>query len=53
MADNDIPYYINMGNSRSTSISLESGILGLFPEINSSFMTLEHWRENQLNKVGI
>jgi hypothetical protein len=53
MADNDIPYYINMGNSRSTYISLESGILGLFPEINSSFMTLEHWRENQLNKVGI
>jgi len=48
IADNDIRYYINIGNSRSTSISLESvGILG------SNFMTLEQWRDNQLNKVGI
>ena len=46
IADNDIRYYINMGNSRSTSISLESvGILG------SSFMTLEQWRDSQLEKI--
>ena len=48
IADNDIRYYINIDNSRSPDSSLESvGILG------SNFMTLEQWRDNQLNKVGI
>ena len=46
IADNDKRYYINMGGSRSTDRSLE-----LVDSLGSNFMTLEQWRDNQLNKI--
>ena len=46
IADNDIWYYINMGNSRSPYNSLE-----IVDSLDSNFMTLQKWRNNQIESV--
>jgi len=52
IADNDIRYYINIGNSRSPDKSVPFS-LEIVDNLGSNFMTLQQWRDNQLKKVGI
>ena len=52
IADNDIRYYINIDNSRSPDRS-QKFVLEIVDNLGSNFMTLQQWRDNQLNKVGI
>ena len=54
IADNDKRYYINCANSRSKAAPLAfDKTLEIVDSLGSNFMTLEQWRDNQLNKVGI
>jgi len=46
ISDNDKRYYINIGNSLSLDSSLE-----LVDSLGSNFMTLQKWRDNQIESV--
>ena len=48
ISDNDKHYYINIGKLHHPDTSLE-----LVDSLDSNFMNLQKWRQQQLNKIGI